>query len=174
MSLDDNDDKKRLPYRHGGWAGRDNERDMLFNTDGSASFKTRIRDLPDGSRVMLRTKDGMPQFTITKSSGEGVIEYVIGDRPYLESGQLEFPYPAPLSPYADSAATWNFLDIAPSEDFLAVTKIGDANMGDQLDGQVLHVNQTSKSICDQSATRQDVLNKKMCLTHFPASPCFSE
>lgn len=167
MALDDNEDKKRLPYRHGGWAGRNNERDMLFRADGSSSFKTSLRDLPDGSQVMLRTKDGMPQFTITKKSETDTP--TVTESAYLESGQLEFPYPAPLSPYADSAATWNMLDLSPADTFMASVGTTDTTMGNQVPGQTLLNKQKSKSVCDQTDTKQGVLNKKMCMQYFPAS-----
>lgn len=59
-----------LPTRTGVPSGTANERQMLDAIGGSASFRTRIRNAADGSETMVRTKNGMPQFSTSSKAGE--------------------------------------------------------------------------------------------------------
>ena len=67
-----NDDKfgPVWPVRTGTPSGTANERQMLDAIGGSSGFRTRYRTRGDGSTVMLRTKDGMPQFSTNDSHGK--------------------------------------------------------------------------------------------------------
>ena len=60
------DDKKFgviFPTRTGTPSGTSNERIMLDKFGGSDGFRTQYQSNGDGSVTMLRTKNGMPQFS---------------------------------------------------------------------------------------------------------------
>lgn len=63
----DTDDKgwPVFPARFGGSPGKGVERGML-DVGGADGIRTKIKTLPDGSTVMLRTRNGFPEFTVTK------------------------------------------------------------------------------------------------------------
>ena len=52
-----------FPTRSGGAVGTALENKMLHVVGGAEGIRTRIQTLPDGSTVMLKTRDGMPRFT---------------------------------------------------------------------------------------------------------------
>lgn len=66
MSFNDGKYGALFPTRDVATGGA-NERQMLRHVDGADSFKTSIRDMADGSKVMLRTRNGMPEFTTTEN-----------------------------------------------------------------------------------------------------------
>ena len=70
MSFDDKKFGTIFPVRDGVSTGAANERRMLDSIGGSDSFRTRIQNNADGSTTMLRTKNGMPQFTTTQPLSE--------------------------------------------------------------------------------------------------------
>lgn len=61
MSYKD-DDKIVFPTRKGEPIGTSAERKMLDNARGAQGIVERVRDLPDGSRVRLKTRAGFPDF----------------------------------------------------------------------------------------------------------------
>lgn len=63
------------PVRSGTPFGTANERQMLDAIGGSEGFRTRIRTMPDGSEVRLRTKNGMPQFETSDGHGKVPINW---------------------------------------------------------------------------------------------------
>lgn len=63
MSYNDKKFGPIFPVRNGVATGSANERQMLDTIGGSESFRTRIQKNDDGSETILRTKNGMPQFT---------------------------------------------------------------------------------------------------------------
>lgn len=90
------DDKKFgciFPTRTGTATGTANERQMLDAVGGSESFRTRIQNNADGSTTMLRTKNGMPQFT-TVSTGRHQTQTVS-----MDSGTVDIQGVAEMSPY---------------------------------------------------------------------------
>ena len=56
-----------FPSRDGGSIGASLENRMLDIVGGAQGIRTRIQTLPDGSTVMLRTRGGMPEFTMSSS-----------------------------------------------------------------------------------------------------------
>lgn len=66
MSFCDNKFGELFPTRTGEASGTANERKMLDAIGGSDSFRTRIETTDSGATVMLRTKNGMPQFSTTE------------------------------------------------------------------------------------------------------------
>lgn len=69
--FDDKEFGTIFPVRHGEATGTANERQMLDTLGGSSGFRTRILTDAQGNEVMLRTKNGMPQFeTKTVKSAE--------------------------------------------------------------------------------------------------------
>lgn len=67
----------KLPTRHGVAQGHSAENKMLFKTP-SDGIRTQIRNNPDGSVTMLRTRNGWPEFTTIKTVSVAVAEQVRG------------------------------------------------------------------------------------------------
>lgn len=70
------------------------QRKMLVNTEGTGSFRTAIMNLPDGKH-MVRTKDGMPQYTVEKDKALDDDET---PSIYLDSGVVDLISVAPDNP----------------------------------------------------------------------------
>lgn len=69
MSLNDDKDAESwrlFPTREGRATGHSNERTMLEAVGGQRTIRTQIRDNPDGSTTMLRTRGGFSEFTTTE------------------------------------------------------------------------------------------------------------
>lgn len=66
MSFTDDKFGTIFPTRDGIASGSANERQMLDHIGGSGSFRTAIREAADGTKTMLRTRNGMPEFTTEK------------------------------------------------------------------------------------------------------------
>ena len=65
MSFPANDDEVfNLPTRHGGAVGHGLENRMINKVGGGGTIRTEIQSRPDGSEVMLRTRNGFPEFTL--------------------------------------------------------------------------------------------------------------
>ena len=62
MAYDDPKFGRIFPTRTGRAAGQSIERKMLDKLGGSESFRTIIRNNPDGSTTLCKTRDGMPHF----------------------------------------------------------------------------------------------------------------
>lgn len=83
MSLyDDANEGCFLPTREGVATGRSAERVLLETVGGSQGFRTKITDNADGSTTMLRTRNGMPEFTTVSPTKQ-----MVGDS--CEHWQLE-------------------------------------------------------------------------------------
>lgn len=92
------DDDSVFPTRQGNAPGKSMERKMQGS--GQGDFRTVIRDNPDGSTTMLRTRNGFPEFTTT---GGGVTirliesdyllrEYWEGHALYLTTFSIAVPF----------------------------------------------------------------------------------
>lgn len=75
------DDKKKdgivFPTRTGTATGAANERQMIDVFSGSQNIRTELRDNPDGSQTMLRTRAGWPEFSTNTPTGKPVDECFI-------------------------------------------------------------------------------------------------
>lgn len=74
------DDKIIFPTRTGDSIGSANERTMLTSVQGPEGIRTKILYMPDGSRAMLRTRGGSPEFTRENRDIE------------LDDTEAKFPY----------------------------------------------------------------------------------
>lgn len=89
------DDDKNLPTRHGSAIGGAAERQMLAKV-GADSIRTVIRNNPDGSTTMLRTRNGFPEFTTTTPTTTENLRFLIsfyGTSVFYKNGT---PSPQPL------------------------------------------------------------------------------
>lgn len=121
------DDFPEVPTRKGVAPGKSIERRMLETVGGSDSFRTVIRNNPDGTTTMLRTRGGWPSFTTSepKIVTEGSMLV------YLESGVLS------ALTNVDYPANWNGLNIVgegAARNFhkwveATADKLGDYNSG---------------------------------------------
>lgn len=159
MSFDDKKFGTIFPVRDGVATGSANERQMLDAIGGAVSFRTRIQQNEDGSETMLRTKNGMPQFTTIQPPSE-----VKSDPLYMESGQLYFTYPGPENPDRSKAAKWRLLDISPSSAYLGVITPTEAAPGLPANDPALVDGQDSLAIAPPSPE-----SKKVVAGLFPAS-----
>lgn len=114
MNFDDKD-KGNLPRHFGETGGRVVANKMLFNTDGSDSFKTRTRTIDLGDRTVtttLRTKDGMPRLDSKTTSRRGEVteeeEKVYG---YMETGELTWGFAAENDDILYAPATWRLNNV---------------------------------------------------------------
>lgn len=120
-----------LPTRTGVATGASNERQMLDRLGGSAGYRKNFVTAPDGSVTMCMTKNGMPQFTTVTNTVIPVTDHVV----YLESGQLEWSYPAPESPWRLDPAVWRFMDIPTTRTFLGYSDKTGTQHGSVSEGQ---------------------------------------
>ena len=60
-----------FPTRTGTPSGTANERQMLDTIGGADGFRTRMLNAADGSVTMLRTRNGMPEFSTVGSQSTG-------------------------------------------------------------------------------------------------------
>src|SRR6185369_10451576 len=79
----------------------------MSENDGTGGHRTVIRETSEG-RAIARTRDGMPMVEIEKFESNL----------YMESGHLQFGFPAPESPTQLDPAKWRFMDIDPAGDWL--------------------------------------------------------
>lgn len=63
-SYSDKKDGTIFPTRTGVAQGAATERSMLDKTGGASEIRTEIRDRVDGSKVLLRTRNGFPEFSV--------------------------------------------------------------------------------------------------------------
>lgn len=159
MSFDDKKFGTIFPVRDGIATGSANERQMLDAIGGSDSFRTRIQTNADGSETMLRTKNGMPQFTTIQPPSE-----VKSDPLYMESGQLYFRLSGSDNPESSIAATWRMLDISPSSAYLGTITPTEAAPGLPANDPALVDGQDSLAIANGSSG-----GKKVVAGFFPAS-----
>jgi len=120
-----------LPQRTGSATGGANERQMLRNS--SESFRTRFRLHADGSTTMLRTKDGMPEFTNTPAQE---IQEETEQQLYMETGQLQWTWPGEENPTRFTQATWRLVDVGATGDWRGNANIADVTtFGEQVEPQ---------------------------------------
>ena len=131
---------------------------MLDAIGGAESFRTRIQKNEDGSETMLRTKNGMPQFTTTRPPTE-----VEPDPLYMESGQLYFRLSGSDNPEGSAAATWRMLDIPPSSAYLGKIAPTESAPGLPANDPALVNGQDSLAIAKSAE------GKKVVAGFFPAS-----
>jgi hypothetical protein len=113
VSYDDDTFGTIFPRRTGVPTGHANERAMLDGLGGSEGFRKRFRDNVDGSVTRLDTKNGQPQF-----SNSGAPTQAARTDIYMESGQLDWNYPAPEAFDRLDPAKWHFRDIPTDNPFL--------------------------------------------------------
>jgi len=109
--------------------GRANKRAMLSAMGGPDTIKKRFLNSPDGSVTMAHTRGpgAQPEFVTTRTGSEASITYQV----YMESGQLEWSYPGEGNPTRYDPATWNFLDIPTTSDYLGKIPIKSPEIGQQ-------------------------------------------
>jgi hypothetical protein len=169
MSFDDKKFGTIFPVRDGLATGTANERQMLDAIGGSDSFRTRIQKNDDGSETMLRTKNGMPQFSTVLPQVE------LKSAPlYMESGQLGFTFPGPENPSRADAATWKMLDIQPSSAYLGAIAPEEQIPGLPANTTALHDGQDSLAIGPPTAAKKETyrditVSKKLIAAMFPSS-----
>lgn len=61
-----------FPVRHGGSSGKSEENRMLDSVGGPNTIRTKIVQTPEGE-LMLRTRGGFPEFTLTKKTAQNVV-----------------------------------------------------------------------------------------------------
>ena len=155
MSFDDKKFGTIFPVRDGTPTGAANERQMLDSIGGSASFRTRIQKNADGSETMLRTKNGMPQFTTVAP------QQAPNEPLYMESGQHYFTAPGSESPDNSKPAEWRFLDIPPVSDYLGQIAPTETSPGEQDNAPLLVDGQDSIAVVHP--------DKKLVAGFFPSS-----
>ncbi len=131
------DDKKLgtiFPRRTGQAQGSATERQMLDAIADTTGFRTGFRMRPDGGYTMVRTKGGQPQFS---SLTPGIVPTQRLDI-YLETGRLQWNFPAELAPDRLDPATWHFIDIPTTGPWLGrirLTSGAQANDTPLVEGQ---------------------------------------
>jgi len=155
-------DDDQLSVRHGTTQGKSTENRMLQAMGGQDTIKKRFQTNVDGSVVMAHTRGPgtQPEF-ITSLLASIPIEVTA----YMESGQLEWSYPAPLSPSRLDTAVWHFLDITTTEDFLGEISLETPTLGQQVNSTSLVEGGGSLAI---SGTESSVI-KKLVAGLYPAS-----
>lgn len=156
------DDDDYLSVRNGTPQGKATENRMLDAMGGQDTIKKRFQTNADGSVVMAHTRGPgtQPEF-ITSLTASIPVEATA----YMESGQLEWTYPAPLSPTRLDPASWHFLDIFTTQDYEGKISYAHSTLGQQLNVPSLAEGQASIAV---DGTETSVL-KKIVMGLFPAS-----
>lgn len=166
-----------FPTRDGGSIGTGLENRMLDAVGGANTIRTKIQHLQDGGSVMLRTRNGMPEFTRI-SSPFNIPEI---HSPYMESGQLEWTFPGELNPARLYPATWHFLDIDTGGLYLGGISTGSPYIGAQTNNPALVEGQESlaigyprntdpvKDVATRAKYASATVMKKLVAGYFPSS-----
>lgn len=156
------DDDDYLSVRNGTPQGKATENRMLDAMGGQDTIKKRFQTNADGSVVMAHTRGPgtQPEF-ITSLTASIPVEATA----YMESGQLEWTYPAPLSPTRLDPASWHFLDIFTTQDYEGEISYAHSTLGQQLNVPSLAEGQASIAV---DGTETSVL-KKIVMGLYPAS-----
>lgn len=111
----------------------------MQENDGSSGYRTVTRETPEG-RAVGRTRDGMPMVEVEQ----------YGERPYMETGRLEYTSPGSLNPSRLLPAKWWFMDIATNGDYLGEIYTGavmdDGSVGEQVDPQPIPVTEPNPGV----------------------------
>lgn len=75
-----------LPVRHGGVVGDAVENKMLGAVGGPNTIRTRIQTLPNGGKVMLRTRAGFPEFTMEEKPLAVAVQKIFLDNGFITPG----------------------------------------------------------------------------------------
>ena len=154
-----------FPTRTGTASGTANERKMLDAIGGSNNFRTRLMTNPDGSTTMLRTKNGMPQFSTTRSTQ--IATEIAGI--YMESGQLSNC--RWHDNYISTVSEWRFLDIATTESYLGTIDVngGQRNSPALSEGCISLATTFASGDEGQSSATQEKQRKRLIVNLFPSS-----
>lgn len=162
MAYDDKQFGTLFPTRTGGATGTANERKMLDALGGSEGFRTRIQTNSDGTTTMLRTKNGMPQFTTTKVDTE-VCEL------FMDSGLVDFGsigYASPELLGRDGVTHYG------TKEQVALERLGDytaTGVGMTQDGAVTRAFKATVDSAGLRTNEASLAAKKLCAVRAPAS-----
>lgn len=175
MAFDDKFLGTIFPTREGVASGQSNERTMLDRIGGANQVRTKLRENNDGSITRLKTRFGMPEFVT--EGGESGEENVSAGAAYLESGQLEWSYPAPLSPTRYDPALWHFIG-GSSGRYLGKIEVSDGSsrnkglLSEGMSSQAIGYPPSTDPVEDAASKElygETTVMKKMVVGIFPAS-----
>lgn len=146
-----------FPTRTGASTGTSNERKMLDAIGGSDSYRTRIQNNADGSTTVLRTKNGMPQFSTT-----GFIN-AVDKCPdlYMESGVIDLVNTSESG--GGVSGVWYAGTAASVDKWVGKVSNKNGKQGELRNTPVVTTQQISKAVPENSN------NKKRVMQSVPAS-----
>lgn len=108
-----------FPTRDGGAIGTSLENRMIRIVGGTEGIRTRIQTLPDGSTVMLKTRNGMPEFTTEIKQSVAVVQKLFLDNGFVTPGysaaNATIAEALPIFTAATSETTATYAEVLASE-----------------------------------------------------------